>query len=643
MGLLRSSLEPLWKSTNDNDLVDTLAEVVIWDREHKRHLLRSAIDRQFFIFVGEIDEGAVACTILQGQVGRVRHGFQIVTMEETKVWSHSTPRHEDLQVAIETCAGVGALGEGLEANGFRVALRNELRPRLCQLMNQQGFHNTIEGDVGQPTTIEAIVRQHPTSAMWTAGFPCQPWSWLGDKQGSKDQRASTLKSILVACYFCRAHTILLECVVGASQDKEIMDIIREWKTLTGFKSSDCTLELHHIWPSKRSRWWCLLTFPGAPDIQLEPFPVLPKPPVVNDVLPIFPAWPDDAMKQLILGTYETQMFEQYGGICSNVIDLNQPLKTALHAWGSQLDPCPCGCRLYPLALSRLQQKGLHGALLPLKGTYRWNNQEWPNLRHIHPWELALLVGLRPNKEWTEDLKLSITAVGQLASPLQSGWVVAQMVYQMPQFFGDNRDTPETILWKIMEDLFKDRDILFGDCVAQDHVRKFMTDTQTFLSAKSTARRVPEQVAPAVHDEQEGPPQREGDDKITQDTHMGIEEEVEKKSETLSSVLTRVCVGRDRTPPQEMIEPPTKVLEILSQDEEWNQVEAQLRNFDACEDGLNAINPPLPNITKRWQEVGGIPGFHRKEAETPIVPETAPERVTSADTSSVTTPPRRSTG
>lgn len=37
--------------------------------------------------------------------------------------------------------------------------------------------------------------------------------------------------------------------------------------------------------------------------------------------------------------------------------------TALHARGSQLPACACGCRAFPLSAKRLQEKGLYGLLV----------------------------------------------------------------------------------------------------------------------------------------------------------------------------------------------------------------------------------------------------------------------------------------
>lgn len=57
------------------------------------------------------------------------------------------------------------------------------------------------------------------------------------------------------------------------------------------------------------------------------------------------------------------------------------------------------------------RKGLHGVLIPIDGDMGPAEDFLTKLRHIHPWELALLMGLRPNKNWGTSLKLAIAGIG----------------------------------------------------------------------------------------------------------------------------------------------------------------------------------------------------------------------------------------
>ena len=141
-------------------------------------------------------------------------------------------------------------------------------------------------------------------------------------------------------------------------------MIKSFCAKTGFWYTDVTLRLDHVWPSKRERWWCLIVNPTIPKFTLPPLPSFKQSPSVGQLLPVFPAWPDSEMQQLIIDEYEYGCFSNFSGIPNVVIDLNKPLATALHGWGNQLMGCPCGCRSGPLSLMRLKEKGLWGALLP---------------------------------------------------------------------------------------------------------------------------------------------------------------------------------------------------------------------------------------------------------------------------------------
>ena len=100
--------------------------------------------------------------------------------------------------------------------------------------------------------------------------------------------------------------------------------------------------------------------------------------------------------------------------------------TALHAWGSQLRPCPCGCRGFALSEKRLQEKGLFGLLVHVQN----ENGPQPCLRHIHPNEALALNGMDCTIDLGLNVRLSLSGVGQIASPLQAAWVLNFVVSKL---------------------------------------------------------------------------------------------------------------------------------------------------------------------------------------------------------------------
>ena len=75
------------------------------------------------------------------------------------------------------------------------------------------------------------------------------------------------------------------------------------------------------------------------------------------------------------------------------------------------------------------------------------------LRHAHPWEIAILNGVPPNRDWTP-LRQGICGLGQMASPLQSAWVMGHYTWMLGSVFGwETQITPEQISWKMITSLF----------------------------------------------------------------------------------------------------------------------------------------------------------------------------------------------
>ena len=167
-----------------------------------------------------------------------------------------------------------------------------------------------------------------------------------------------------------------------------------------------------------------------------------------------------AMKNLMLDLYELNKFEK-AGFDRNEIKWNGQMATALHSCGSQLGPCPCGCRLHAFTEESLTKGGLHGLLVRLAGFAKCGHTLYPSCRHVHPDELALLNGMLPGYEW-ENPKMALCALGQLASPLQSVWLGAHIMQHVHKVFGSCDDiTPETLLFQYMDRLLTRRDQVFG--------------------------------------------------------------------------------------------------------------------------------------------------------------------------------------
>ena len=114
-----------------------------------------------------------------------------------------------------------------------------------------------------------------------------------------------------------------------------------------------------------------------------------------------------------------------------------------------------------MSLQRLSSKGLFGALLPCEGTMTVQNEKVQCVRHIHPWECAILNGAKPDRPWLMNLKLGLCGLGQMASPFHSGWVFGQWMYQVNQTWNEpDVILPEQVVWALVGKAVSAREKMF---------------------------------------------------------------------------------------------------------------------------------------------------------------------------------------
>ena len=504
-------LEPIWDDS-DGNRVSFLCETVVFNPGTSKSLVKSVLHKRFIKLDGEIPE-AFAYSILDGiwnkQLGTV-------TVDASSfVIPHRVATTETLTGVTELCAGIGAMSFGLEVSGCHIHVKNDIRLPFTEFLGNDGFNNTVCGDISLNETIFKIYDKYPHSSILTAGFSCQPWSRLGDSGKMQDARSHTLVSALRAGFFLRSSAIILECVAESGQDPDVQSVIQGFCQQTGFWKVEQVLYLEHVWPSRRKRWWCLLVNPIIPRFDFKPFPKHPFVPTVGQVLPIFPNWPEPELQQLLIDEYEYGCFEKFTGIPKVAIDLNQPLPTALHGWGNQLMGCPCTCRKGPLSLGRLQEKGLWGAVLPLPWEFKVQGHQVQACRHIHPWELSILTGAVADRKWMPHLKLSRCGLGQMATPFQSAWIASHLTYHTGRFFGwEQCITPEQALWAVASRAFASRDSCLPQLSQLAQIASFVDCAHLLLFGSHQDRFVPQsvQLAPqdqAMHSHGEG--LVEGDD------------------------------------------------------------------------------------------------------------------------------------
>ena len=411
-------------------LVCLVSTMVSMDEDHNCHRMATVPQGQHFRYKGEIPKGMASHSLLlvmvetEGKMPVIRQTPDSICLS----YPHCTLQSSrDL---IEFCAGMGALGQGALAAQFVPKVAVELRPNLAKLYASNSSAKVITGDITEFRTIKQVHEALPASATISAGVSCQPYSRLGDGKSGQDSRASTLPATLAAAHYLRAVVIILECVAPAGDDAYVRWQIAEFCKRTNFSRSEIVLDLQDVWPCKRQRWWCVLSAPALGSLDLKPFVPMQDLETIRHVMPQICRWPSYEEKQLQLTPIEAEAFaDSKGSPASYCINLKGILPCALHAWGSQLTACPCGCRESGFSSARLVNKGVFGVLAESKSSHDGINEG--KFRHLHPIEAAALCGLDPKLVWDSQMRLVLGAIGQLASPLQSCWICLQ-VQQMLQ-------------------------------------------------------------------------------------------------------------------------------------------------------------------------------------------------------------------
>ena len=357
-------------------------------------------------------------TLLNFLIQQDAEGWLLIQTGQGAFFLHGPFEPTALQFVKETCCGIGALGRGLTFLGYKVVAQNDVQLVTVKEAAKLSGATPVHGDVSSLSTVRKLWEVQPGDCTLAAGVACQPYSRLGDRKSSQDDRSSSLPGTLRAAYLMQSSCIILECVPQVLEDVWFQDVLRIFSKVTGHVASQTVLSLRQVWTAKRERWWCVL---ACQEIAPSLVPWKPHGPwrSVSDVIDCFNVGQEEEIA-LSLTPYELESFASLRPIASYCTQMNQPMPTALHSWGSPLSACPCGCRSAPFRWSRLQQHGICSVLVPFHSSSSEHLFRFPSAA-----ETALLNGLTPCLDFGEP-RLSLALVGQLASPLQSAWIGVQI-------------------------------------------------------------------------------------------------------------------------------------------------------------------------------------------------------------------------
>lgn len=347
--------------------------------------------------------------------------------DQSSLCNSRTPGKCDFRYAHDACCGVGGFGTAFEFLGGKVVSAIDRAVLAANSYKQNHATTVICEDLGTSRAIHAMhcaQLDFQCQPLMLAGFPCQPLSRQGLRKGHADPRSATLGYILHAARLLHVCAIVLECVSEALRDPHTQHVLQRFACLDGFDLSQTVLQLHTIWPSRRTRWFAVLVRHPWKAPSVNPLPVVQPAPAVQDIIGNWPVWPDEDEANLAWTDLEKQVyFDPAFGNTDRKLVLTDPLPTALHTWGNVLAPCPCGCRSHGLHKATLIAGGLRGVLVT-------SSKPSHHPRHIHPRELQVLLGFPPFQECWPDCRAALCLFGNCVSPIQALWVTAHLWHDL---------------------------------------------------------------------------------------------------------------------------------------------------------------------------------------------------------------------
>eukprot|EP00438_Fugacium_kawagutii_P035849 Skav205417 [mRNA] locus=scaffold582:128301:132893:- [translate_table: standard] len=459
------------------------------------HLCQGILTGQKFRLRGVVPDSCNKVTILNGVVSHFRTPIVEVDQYADMLFHHARPL-SSLFDLVETCGGLGALGNGAKYAGWRTRAYNDIAETFCEHMRQNSSVPVIQGDICKLETMAALHKAAPDAGAMGFGFSCQPFSTLGDQRHGDDLRANTLPYGLYCAYLLQMDLVVLECVPNASTSAWVQRCLQQYQQAVKADRAEILLDLFDFWPSKRRRWWSVITPCFLGRTLLMPFPKMQGLPSVSCLLPHAMELTPEEIEELTLTQDERRQFDMYGkGVQSQVVDFQAALPTALHSWGNQCVPCSCGCR-NALSENRLREHGLHGALM-----YVPDRPAGKDIRHIAAKEVCVLVGFPKKEGWCANQRLLLAGVGQLASPLQSCWIFGHLRNQLvdSQLTQLPACSPSEILSNVIADVLELRDRWCPDYVTVP-MQVYESNLEKLLGYTITKTPEADEVQPMLEDQ-----------------------------------------------------------------------------------------------------------------------------------------------
>ncbi|CAE7506880.1 aquIMA [Symbiodinium sp. CCMP2456] len=329
---------------------------------------------------------------------------------------------------VEVCAGIGGLGLGARFAGTEILLQVDKAPIAYETLRLNGG-NALLGDIGARDTQARIAQIcQGRGHVLAAGLPCTGFSSQGLRDGALLSGDLVLTNALQIAWRCQVAGVILECGTQIQQHKPAMDMIGVFAQRMHYQTHQVSLDLSDQWASRRPRWWCILLPNQLPPLHLPPWPIAQAKLVIADVIEEWPLWPLTQEEGLAWTPDEEKLYaDPVYGSTNRYINTQEQAPVALHCWGSEMQPCPCGCRPCRFTDAALRAQGLKGVGVLAAGL--------SGTRFLHASEVGFLNSLPATFLHLPDPRAALCLAGQLTAPLQSLWISAHIHAWAESAFG----------------------------------------------------------------------------------------------------------------------------------------------------------------------------------------------------------------
>lgn len=197
------------------------------------HVCRTAIHKQIFHCDWYIKPQKGRFTVLNAIVVKTHGKFWVQCDGKSKVIEHDQQGVVTPIQAIEVCAGIGAMGKGMQSCKVSTQCYVEYSPKFSEWLRDHGHLGVVEGNIAHTQVVIQAAEQAPHAQMLVGGVACQPFSRLGDRKEQADQRSESSPAFLRMLHWLQLPLGVMECTSEVLDSSWAQGLLNTYMDATG--------------------------------------------------------------------------------------------------------------------------------------------------------------------------------------------------------------------------------------------------------------------------------------------------------------------------------------------------------------------------------------------------------------------------